>query len=195
MKIPRKIPIIPKYLVLNSQALIFTSWVVIIFITVLIFFGLHKSIFTEITDVLIILAVLLFVFFFAALYMGMILNPDEPHVLNNVKENMEKGGLLNLSGIIWATSFFDSSAIISFIGAVIAILCLLYYFLAFGLYFLIVFLMMLYLVFYLAYGLVLRHSHDTKGDIVQSLIHSVMYTILYVGVFFILIQVIKVFLH
>ncbi len=152
MKIPRKIPIIPKYLVLNSQALIFTSWIVIVFVSVLIFFGLHKSIFTEIIGILLILAALLFLFFFVALYMGMILDPDEPHVINNVKENMEKGGLLDLSGIIWATSFFDSSAIISFIGAVIAILCILYYLLAFGLYFLIVFLMLLYLVFYLHTG-------------------------------------------
>jgi hypothetical protein len=167
----------------------------IAFVSLIVSLGLHKSIFTEITAILGILAISLFVLFFVGLYRGMILQAEEPQVLNDAKINIEKKEFYDPSSYIsWFSSFEFNIWMSWIIISILAIWVLSYLFL-FGLYFLILFLMVLYLVFYLAYGLVFSHSQGTKGDIVKSFGYSVAYTILYTGLFFILLQVIKIFQH
>lgn len=195
MKIPRKIPLIPEYLRLNAQPLIYTSWIVIVFVSFIVFLGLHKSVLMEITEILMILAISLFLFLFIGLYRGMVLQAEDPHVLNDIKTNIEKHEIPDFSGTINTASYIEFGTLLSWIVLAIFAVCLLGYLLFFGLYFLVLLLMILYLVFYLAYGMVFRHSQNTKGDVLTSLLYSMGYTILYTGLFFTLIQVIKFFQH
>lgn len=64
MNIPRKIPIIPKYLLINSKSIAIISAVVVLLIVTLVLAGLHRSVLSEFQIVLGILALSLFMFLF-----------------------------------------------------------------------------------------------------------------------------------
>ncbi len=185
---------VSKYLSVNSQVLVLITLIVLILVSFIVFFGLHKSILTEFTYVLAILAVSLFLFLFIGLYNGLVIGKE-----NTPKDELDKLRMPNtidfskkLDQIDWlawvlSSEYYPLPYIILFIVMLLIGLALT------GFYIVALLVLAFYWLFYWAYRVVFRHSKASKGDVAKSLLYSLSYTILYSGWFFILIQAIKYF--
>lgn len=175
---------ISKYLSVNSQVLVLITLIVIILVSFIVFFGLHKSVLTEFTYVLAILAVSLFLFLFIGLYKGLVIN----------KENTPKDELDKLRLPDFRFNFLEWFSVGEFF-LIVLILTLILGLVITGFYIIALLVLAFYWLFYWAYRVVFRHSKQAKGNILISLLYSLSYTVLYSGLFFVLIQMIKYFSH
>ena len=180
---------ISKYLSVNSQILILITLIVIILVSFIVFLGLHKSILTEFIYVLVILAISLFLFLVIGLYKGIKILKNHPSELNK------------LDNVPFPTSYVSAIAKAYFLndGIFLIIIPILIwlsvYFVLITVYSIAFLVIVFYWLFYWAYRVAFRHSKETKGNMAKSFLYSLAYTILYSGLFFVLIQVIKYFSH
>ena len=221
MKIPRKIPLIPKYLLLDAKSVAIMSTIVVVLVVVIVLAGLHRSLLTEFTIVLGILALSLFLFLFWGLYQGVRLNKEHPVYKKNEKGDISLdipngSGGSGKSGDCGGADTgaapdvgggaapdvapgidigFDLGEFTFVVLAGIAVIAAIVFILMFLPDIIFVILLGFYWLFYMAYRLVFRYSRRTKGDISKSLLYSAGYTIIYTGWFFIIIQAIKYFGH
>ncbi len=222
MKIPRKIPLIPKYLLLDAKSIAILSTIVVLLVIVIVLAGLHRSLLTEFTIVLGILALSLFLFLFWGLYRGVRLDKKHPVYKKEKRDgdvsiDMPNGsGGSDKSGDCGGSDTgaapdvgggaapdaapgidigFDLGEFTFILLAGIAVIAAIVFIVMFLPDIIFVILLGFYWLFYMAYRLVFRYSRRTKGDISKSLLYSIGYTIIYTGWFFILIQAIKYFRH
>lgn len=192
MKIPRKIPLISKYLLLNARVVALLSVIVIGLITIIVLKEWHKSLLTEFQIILVILSVSLFLFLFVGLYRGIRLQKDPPP--NPQLENIELPDpkqFKDFSGILEIATGeggIFGIILVAFVWLIISVFMILWY-PEFSLLLAVIF----YWLFYWAYRVVFRHSKTSKGNLSKSLLFSSAYTLLYSSWFFILIQAIKYF--
>lgn len=217
MKIPRKIPIIPKYLLLDAKSIAILSTIVVLLVSVIVLAGLHRSLLTEFMIVLGILALSLFLFLFWGLYRGVRLDKkhpvykkqngdvsvDVPNSSGNSSNYLSNSGDCGGGDTGGAAPDaapgidigFDLGEFTFILLAGIAVIAAIVFFVIFLPDIIFVIFLGFYWPFYMAYRLVFRYSRRTKGDISKSLLYSIGYTIIYTGWFFILIQAIKYFRH
>lgn len=215
MQIPRKIPLIPKYLLLDAKSIAILSTIVVFLVAVIVLAGLHRSLLTEFMIVLGILALSLFLFLFWGLYRGVRLDKKHPVYKKEKRDGDVSIDIPNGNGGSDKSADcgggdaggaapdatpgidigFDLGEFTFILLAGIAVIAAIVFIVMFLPDIIFVIFLGFYWLFYMAYRLVFRYSRRTKGDISKSLLYSIGYTIIYTGWFFILIQVIKYFRH